>query len=76
VRVLPILDAIRNYEEEGNTYRLLPQNLNRLYNAHSSITSLFLGSVPAGDSMQREYVYYERSAAAGGKEELSPPNSP
>ena len=69
VRVLPILDAIKDYEENGNTNGLLPQNLNRLYRAHDSITRLFLGEVPAREDMQREYVYYARGDIPEGCDE-------
>ena len=58
VRVLPVLDAIEDYENE-NSYCLTVSNADRLYRVHDWITSRYLGEAPPRDSMQREYVFYE-----------------
>lgn len=56
-RVLPIYDAIRDYES-GNQLRLLPRDYTRLCQAHEQVTALYLGQPMGRSNIQREYEFY------------------
>lgn len=57
IRVLPVCDAILDYEGD-NRLRLLPQDYTKLRLAHEETTALYLANPVSRNNMQREYDFY------------------
>ncbi len=64
IRVLPIYDALLSYANGENLYNLRPQDTQRLKEAHSLVTSIYLDAPVPQTQIQREYRFYTGSGPA------------